>query len=89
MKRFLVALSMAVIYLVVGNVITIEVVHNSSNELMNCVGVELLFAPYAFVVGLSEFAGWDSLSYILEAIIFFISIFFFYSLLVVVSHFRR
>lgn len=88
MKRFVTALAMAVVYLVVGNMVTIHAVHNSSNELLNAKSMQLFFAPYTFIAGMSEFAGWGALSYFLEVIIFIITIPFFYGALVVVSHLR-
>lgn len=89
MKRFFIAFVIAFVYLVVGNVVTIYAAHNSSNALLNAKSMQLLFAPYTFIAGMSEFAGWGALSYFLEAVIFIITIPFFYSLLVVVSYLRR
>jgi len=78
MKRFRTALVLSFIYLALGNITAIIGTENPSNEFLNSGFVGTLFAPYTFVAGMSTFAGWDLLSFILEIVIFVVTIPFFY-----------
>ncbi|WP_276131934.1 hypothetical protein [Polluticoccus soli] len=89
MTRFVIALIFAILYLILGNVFAVRGMQNTSNEFFNSPLIEILFAPYTFVGGMSAFAGWDWLSFVLESLIFVITIPFFYFLLVVSSHIRN
>ena len=46
-----------IIHFIIGNIIS----HQSV-----IIIIEIIFLPYTFIAGLSNFAGWDTLSYILE-----------------------
>ena len=62
MKHFTIALIISVVYFRVGNATAIAGVHHFSNEFLNSAFIEILFAPYTFIAGMSTFAGWDWLS---------------------------
>ena len=63
----------------------------------NCIGIcstnstflEVIGLPYSLIAGLSELAGWDSLSLILEVVSFFIMALFFYLLLFFIEKFKK
>lgn len=57
-NKIKIAFFVAFIHCVIGNIIGIS--------LIDCTVLEILFLPYTFIAGLSEFAGWDWLSFILQ-----------------------
>ncbi len=89
MKLFAWALVMAVVYLILGNVTAISGAHVQSNQLLNSTFIQIFFAPYTFIAGLSTLAGWDSLSFLAEVVVFAITIPFFYSVLLVGRYMLR
>ncbi len=70
-KTFLIAILISTIHCILGNLIggSYDI---SSNFL------DFIFLPYSFIAGMSNFAGWDSLSIILELFGFAFMTFFFY-----------
>lgn len=89
MKRLTKALIISTTYLAVGNLIAINGMQHPTNAILNAPLIEMLFAPYTFVGGMSAFAGWDWLSFLLETIIFIITIPFFFSLMIVVEQIKN
>lgn len=71
MKRspFKVSLLIAIAHCIIGNTVAFY----DTNTV-----IEIIFSPYTFIVGMSNFAGWDALSYILELASFFIIFFIVY-----------
>jgi len=83
MRRFIIALFISILYLILGNLVGMQSPFEKYpfSDLL-----EVLFVPYTFIAGLSSFAGWDGLSFLLEAIVFVITIPFFYSMLMITRH---
>lgn len=69
----------AVAHCVIGNVLAFYDVHEV---------IEVLFMPYTFIAGMSNFAGWDSLSYALEAVSLIIIFVFVYGIVSLLRSFR-
>jgi uncharacterized membrane protein len=57
-NNFKVAFLIAFVHCIIGNVIGMSLIDNSF--------LETIFLPYTFIVGLSQFAGWDWFSVILQ-----------------------
>lgn len=56
-KAFKIAFFITIIHFVIGNLVAKSTVSTL---------IEVIFMPYTFIAGMSDFAGWDTLSYILE-----------------------
>lgn len=67
---FKIAFAIALVHCVIGNIIGISFIDS--------ILLEILFFPYVFISGLSQFAGWDWLSLILEILSLFLMTAFFY-----------
>lgn len=78
-KRTLVfAILISVIHCVLGNLVGGS--YNISSGFL-----EFIFLPYSFIGGLSNFAGWDFLSIILELIGFVFMTFIFYGVVLLIQ----
>lgn len=58
---FKISLLITLVHCILGNVVAFY----ETNKI-----VEIIFIPYTFIAGMSNFAGWDTLSYILELVSF-------------------
>jgi hypothetical protein len=70
-KAFRFAIIVSIIHCILGNLIGGS--YNTSSKFL-----EFIFLPYSFIAGMSNFAGWDSLSIILEVLGFIFMTFIFY-----------
>jgi hypothetical protein len=55
----MVSIVITLVHFIIGNIVG----HYSFGDV-----IDIIFLPYSFIAGMSNFAGWDSLSYVLEAI---------------------
>lgn len=78
-KHFTIALIISLAYLVAGNIVGMQ---QALEKYPGSGFIEIIFGPYTFIAGMSSFAGWDWLSFVLELIVFIITIPFFYLTLV-------
>jgi len=80
-KTFVFAFFISIIHCVLGNLIGGS--YNISSNFL-----EFIFLPYSFIAGLSNFAGWDTLSIVLELFGFIFMTFIFYGVVLFVQHLR-
>jgi hypothetical protein len=78
---FAIAILIAIIHCVLGNLIGAS--YNISSNFL-----EFIFLPYSFIGGLSNFAGWDTLSIVLELIGLVVMTFIFYGVLSLIRSLR-
>lgn len=80
-KALAFAIFISVIHCVLGNLIGGS--YNVSSGFL-----DFIFLPYSFIAGLSNFAGWDPLSIVLEFIGFIVMTFIFYGVILFIQHLR-
>jgi len=80
-KTFALAILISIVHCVLGNLIGGS--YNISSNFL-----DFIFLPYSFIAGLSNLAGWDSLSIVLELFGFVVMTFIFYEVLLFIRSLR-